>query len=483
MLNTRLTPFALLLILVLAGCLPGGSGDGSSDAGPGGSDTDTSGDTGMADTGTADASNDTDTTVSPDASGPDGGSPDTGPQCTEQQRICDEQCATCPTDDGIATTRCEADACVIASCEQGYRMCESGCCEYTPPASDSAANVGFNAAKETLEIAVDSDGYPHILFTYDENDGFHSQSGELNYARWDGAAWQTDVPGAMFEGEPNGSASMILDGSDTPHMAVTQRAEAFHVTGSPGNWSVEQLDAGGAGLAGPPAIVNDGTETCMVWHEPINDKWVFCGTPGNFVGESFYEGNFVGMDLAFDTDGQLHMSVPEDGSLAQLWARDGSDWDRDGSAVLRPSSDGNYVEGELSRVVPLPNRQLAVAYYARGTNLDGGVQVTTVSVEGNDADYAVVDTVEFEAAIPEVEFDLDSNADGKIALAYNKTGMDDNVDNQLTGEVWLAIGENGNWTTEQIGTGGLAVSVAIGPFGDVHVAHIDSQKRIQYVVR
>lgn len=475
----RILPIALALLVCLAGCLPGG---GSGDVDDSGTQFDAGGDAAGFDASGDGGGTGGDAATGSDADEPDASAPDSGPTCTNQQRVCDDQCATCPSGDGIAATGCESARCVITACEQGYRRCDAGCCEYTPPGSGSVADVGYAVAYGAFHLDVDSDGYPHLLFTADErpDSPFHAGQGEPFYARWDGGAWQTGGLNADFEYDTISSAQLLLDESDQPHIAVADYGIGYYITGGIGNWTIDVLNTTGNEVGSSPSMAFRDGEMCIAFTGSVDYKRVFCGSAGNFDDQRFYSGDPGGMDIAFDTTGQLHMAVPNDSAPALMWSRNGNSWDN--NFLLDPESDGFYEQGLFNRLEPLPQRQLVVAYFAEGIPYDDGIQVATLSVDGDDTSYSVIDETRFEAPVGEARFDLATNGDGKIALVYNKTGSNEGRD-QLPGEVWLAIREGGNWSNEQIGTGGRAVSVVIGPFGNVHAAHVDGDKRIQYVIR
>lgn len=47
--------------------------------------------------------------------------------CASDQHLCEGTCASCPTDQVVATA-CEAGTCVATECEEGAFTCETGCC-------------------------------------------------------------------------------------------------------------------------------------------------------------------------------------------------------------------------------------------------------------------------------------------------------------------------------------------------------------------
>lgn len=487
MFDTKLTPFALFLVLALAGCLPGGGGDGVSDTGPGDPGSDSSSDTGTADTGTPDAENTPDSTANPDGGVPDAGSEDTGPQCSEQQRACDGQCATCPSDEGISTTRCDAGACIIASCEQGYRMCDSGCCEYTPPDSDLAIDFIDEAYPEGLDIAVDSDGYPHVLL---QPEAPESLAQPLLYARWDGASWSVIAPFDSVTDKYDSpfDAELVLDDRDVFHIAAsfrTQRpVESAYATTIGGDLEIETFGETGDAEAfrGPVSLTLHGDGVC-IGVDGRNRYPTFCGKLGAFEADDVFDRTGSLFDLATDSSGQLHMCIADGyGDDMSLLQRGPNIWNRSG---LLDAGDTPQRVSEDCRLEPLKDRQLALAYYATDHVLPGtGLKVVTLDVLGDEDGYEVAEHETFDVAQPEANFHLATDGEGKVAMVYNKTGTLDEFDHITPGEAWLAVGENGSWSTQYLGFESRSLAVAIGPFGDTHVVGVDAASgQIRYLIR
>lgn len=107
-----------------------------------------------------------------------------GIECAETARRCGDACAACPQGDPVLETACDESLCVATRCEEGYEICEMGCCPImSAPVPDEA--VVANGAGPT-SIAVDDSGTPHILYHDDALE-------DLVYVTWDGMSWSSTV--------------------------------------------------------------------------------------------------------------------------------------------------------------------------------------------------------------------------------------------------------------------------------------------------
>jgi hypothetical protein len=97
---------------------------------------------------------------------------------------------------------------------------------------DTEADNGWAyAAAYDSSLALDSNGYPHIIYR-DEH--------ILKYARWTGIAW--DIKSHYLRG---GAHSMALDSNDIPHVAIA--AGGIHYGKWTATFSFEHLDSRGGG--------------------------------------------------------------------------------------------------------------------------------------------------------------------------------------------------------------------------------------------
>lgn len=61
-------------------------------------------------------------------------------ECDPDTRLCGTGCVACPTGDAVELTTCDAGACVVHSCVEGYRLCDGDCAECPSEAAQTTCD-------------------------------------------------------------------------------------------------------------------------------------------------------------------------------------------------------------------------------------------------------------------------------------------------------------------------------------------------------
>lgn len=108
--------------------------------------------------------------------------------------------------------------------------------------SPGSAPFGF---LNSVSLALDANGFPHISY---------SRNGlELEYAHWDGAAWQSEN---VSNDAQLSSTSLALDANGNPQIAfTTTMLKSARRSGNA--WTIETIDASGAVTGGASLVLDD----------------------------------------------------------------------------------------------------------------------------------------------------------------------------------------------------------------------------------
>ncbi len=325
-----------------------GDNGSSQDAGDAGT-TDDAGDNGSTqdagDNGsTQDAGDDSD-------AGDDPGDPD----CDSDELYCDGECRSCP-ESGVAEAECDGDQCVAATCDDDYVTCTLGCCSVDPTLVDDAGDGGSN-----LEITIDDQGYPHVVY-----DRISQMPRHVQYAWFDGDQWHNETVegGNPEDGNKGNNLSMDLDSQQRVHIGYRR-----HVSGVSGGryavqdgdgWEIESIPSSAGGDNIVLAVDDDdnpwaihtpgvGSEIYMThledgeWTDaPVETSFHIEGFPRDLIIDSEKRPHFVGEPLG--TGNAFYLSKQEP---------DSSSWyatvlvDSIGSAEIRLDAEEDPVIGFL----------------------------------------------------------------------------------------------------------------------------------------
>jgi hypothetical protein len=161
-------------------------------------------------------------------------------ECAAPSRVCGEVCAACPDPAHVVSFACDAGACVAAACEDGFAVCEAGCCEL------DVRDVTLATGARLPSIAIDSTGRAHVAFLVNHYD--------LTYARLDASGWGVEPIGVADENEY--TAAIALDSNDRPAVAF-QANYAIKLARFDGSaWENETIFASAQGYG--PTVAQQG---------------------------------------------------------------------------------------------------------------------------------------------------------------------------------------------------------------------------------
>lgn len=175
--------------------------------------------------------------------------------CDQGYRACGTVCAPCPDGPGVASTQCSQNTCVVQACAAGWTPCTNGCCQAAP---DGPAVV-FGSSVTSVSIALDSRGYPHIVYGSASTDGTY-------YVYWDGAQWNDSFVSTGWD------IDVELDTMDRPQVAIWDEPGGSLTWGmmSGGSWLLEEVDFGGVGMT--PDIELLGTVPHIAYYDQTSDN-------------------------------------------------------------------------------------------------------------------------------------------------------------------------------------------------------------------
>lgn len=252
--------------------------------------------------------------------------------------------------------------------------------------------VPGDSLSSNTTIALDTSGYPHIVFNYAAYCAGEERRRDLDHAWWDGSQWQTEniVDGASLNYRP-GHPSLVI--SDSNVMNVV-----FHVEENM-YWATKQLPSGSWIVEDFDDITGSHTSMALDSSGYPHVSYRKDGCDSDSLGYSYYDGSSwvheevvsadcYGTCMAFDPSGIPCISYVDLQSPRVLYYayKDGSDWevesvDQDGQIMweftsLGFASDGTpfiaYIDEEFE-----PNT-LKVAQ----RNSGGGWTVTEVDEAG-----------------------------------------------------------------------------------------------------
>ena len=229
-------------------------------------------------------------------------------------------------------------------------------------------------------IALDSSGYPHIIYNYTCEAIEHTQN--LDHSWWNGTTWQTEN---VFDGElakyRPGHPTLAISGGNVMNVVFHVKQDMY--------WAKKQLPSGSWDIQEIQGVT--GSHTSMVLDSrgyPNVSYKTKCEEDEDIsaLGYSFYDGSawvheeivsgdVRGTSIALDPNGVPCISfVDKDTSSLYFARKDGSDWDvefvdQDGIIVWEFTSLGFASDG-----TPF------IAY------MDGDVKPGTVKVAKKDSD-------------------------------------------------------------------------------------------------
>jgi len=256
-----------------------------------------------------------------------------GLKCRDGALLCSGACAPCPGSTGVQKFRCEGSSCV-ASCAQDFEACAAGCCP---------VDIGLvltNSGAAAPSIAVDSKQSPHVSFladhytlTYAHRDSggwkisnvgadgnaystsitvaagdrpivAYSGNYSVRVARFDGTAWQHEIPyrSSRGYGPAISGQALALDSAGRPHIVASQvynesgtyNSYLLHIFWDGAAWNYEHVQDVLNNRYSVPSLAIDGKDVLHV-------SWV-----------SYYDG---AVNYATNADGRWRSAVAvKDGS-------------------------------------------------------------------------------------------------------------------------------------------------------------------------
>jgi hypothetical protein len=121
----------------------------------------------------------------------------------------------------------------------------------------SGAGVGYGPS-----IALDSNDFPHV--SYAMGDGLR-----LHYAKWNGSAWNTEIPDPSTHINSHSYISLALDSNDYPHISYqdNDNEDLMYARWDGGAWDIQTVESDGrAGAISSIAIdSNDNPHISYAW--------------------------------------------------------------------------------------------------------------------------------------------------------------------------------------------------------------------------
>lgn len=166
----------------------------------------------------------------------------------------------------------------------------------TIDAGDLYGDVGWQN-----DIAVDANGYPHIIYTSDDSYGFEDY---VKYAYYDGNLWHTEIIRLQNNGADISGTSIVLDTQDNPHVAFGGQEGIVYAEWTGSTWITQTV-----GWGYNPTLVLDSLQRPRVsYHDGLYVKYAYWdGTTWQIqtVDEGYTDGN--GNALALDSNDVPHL--------------------------------------------------------------------------------------------------------------------------------------------------------------------------------
>lgn len=374
--------------------------------------------------------------------------------------------------EALAPGSCGGGECSYPTFE---RPCQDGCLDgacvcrpfdWRAETIDEEGDVGrYNA------IAVDREGGVHVAYYV------APLAADLRYAHRDPSGrWSTEV--VDVRGDVGGSPSITLDASGRPHVVyddLSALSLRYATRADDGTWTTEQVDAGGRSWGGSLAVTPSGeVHVAYTGETPRFEthlRYARRSPSGGWTQVTLVEGAEVGLfpSLAIDAAGGIHVVHLDAGSrvLEHVHRAPGAtEWTE--STI----DDAGDLEGGNAIAVDRTGG-LHVGYFRReGARLHHAFR-------GRDGTWR-------RGAVEGA-----SHARWNVALGVDPhDGVHLLFDSDAPDLFHAYRPEGGAWSVERVASTGFTLSflggtaLAVGPRGDVHVAHYDERSRaLRYAVR
>jgi hypothetical protein len=188
-------------------------------------------------------------------------------------------------------------------------------------------------------LAVDGNGRAHLVYLAKEENANNPGIGiSVNYAHWNGVAWQTELirTSDTAQGTYIHDAQIVLDADDNPHLLdthyddTTRQYNFFHTYQTDLQWQTGQLPFGGAVF--DTALAEDGALHLTYGHSAASGLWYARQTgPATWETEVVdASANVQQVAFALDGAGAAHIvyTVPLSETVEALFytTQSGSDW-------------------------------------------------------------------------------------------------------------------------------------------------------------
>ncbi len=289
-----------------------------------------------------------------------------GAACASPQRLCGDQCATCPTDTQATEFDCNGSACVIRSCATGYTVTATACTRNVSfPFSGTSALVRPPTGQlHVSSMALSGDG--NVLIVGDAwsvRPGPVGPGNVTTYARNHGTwSFTGNVP------RPTSSEGVSSFGGA---VALTDDANTLFVRGYHGynnGYVVTIFARSGSGWNNVGALTRPDRDPGFGSHLAISadDSTLLQGTGSTSAGDENFRGRahvytrragtwdqpteltpatqpvFFGWSLALSGDGSVLAvgDVSSGGAGVMAYARSGATWS--GAGVTPPSGSSSF---------------------------------------------------------------------------------------------------------------------------------------------
>ena len=334
-------------------------------------------------------------------------------------------------------------------------------------------DVGANGSEPT--IALDTSGYPHIVYRDDNN--------QLNYTKWGGSNWVqadgtsgTELVDSVGWGnyttlvlDTSGNAYIAYDNASSNDLKFTKwdGSQWVHADGTIGQETVDSFGSVGThpslalDTSGNPHIISRGY-TGLKFTKWDGSQWAQAdGTAGlEIVDSDQYAGEWS--TIALDTSGNPHIGYKNAGSNVKYTKWDGSNWVKaDGTSGLEVVvSFGSYTSLALD---DSDNPHIAyTAYNLSYTKWDGSNWVQSDGTSGQE----VIAT----GSIFHKKIVIDTSNNPHIV--YTDTYIDDTVKyTKWDGSNWVqADGTSGQEIVDTVGAYIGQPSIALDTSGSPHIS-------------
>ena len=339
--------------------------------------------------------------------------------------------------DGVLTVECSRGECVVATCEDDYEVCPTGCCQWTETPVDEANN----SAGWRVEAMFDANGVLHAAYEV-------GAGREVRYARWENGAWTVETVENTAE-----HPALGVDPTGIPHLVfgATGPDRVVHAVRT-GNdmWDIDDIDT----RARPTgtSLVVDATGRPHVAYSLLSTPLTYATLQADVWNTTELTGV-----MSSRADIFIRRDVPwicfANDTFAVQCAQQPTNW----NPAPIANADGDFADHKPRLSAALRNETVYTSYLA-----DGGGLVLSRLDPDNSVTTEFIDATSDSGAASVLRFDAEFNA--HIAYTTPNTG------------VLYAVERNGLWrvlTVKDVLVANQYIAMDLDANGMPHILFFD----------